>query len=339
MKPRLELHLSIAQQYRFLFGKPYQPGESEYLFNHSRCGIFLAIKSLDLPYGARVGVMVYNCHTVMNAVKQAGCRPLFLDVTDEMRLDMEDLRLKVDKMSAIIVTHLFGIVSDVKKIREAYPNLVIIEDCAHAFGMKDFYGDFATFSIGQGKLPSIGDGGILKVLNAKYAKAIDALYHDLPEYSGLQNARLLMKMIASSLLHSRIVYSWLTLPIKQKRGDPKDKEMLIPMRMSRGIRAVFLKERDVVSRMIALRKSKAELLMSNLPKGVLKAMVGQNAFMLVLYCNNPAVLQKYYRRQGVDTATHFKYAIHWAMEFGYSPKQCPNAEKLANKLLMVPVYN
>lgn len=339
MKPRLEIHLSIAQQYRYLFGKPYQPCESEYLFNHSRCGIYLAMKSLGLPYGAGVGVMAYNCYTVMNAVKQAGCRPLFLDVTDEMRLDMEDLRLKVDEMSAIIVTHLFGIVNDVKRIREAYPNLVIIEDCAHAFGMKDFYGDFATFSIGQGKLPSIGDGGILKVLNAKYTKAIDALYHDLPEYSGLQNARLLMKMMANSLLHSRLVYGWLTLPMKQKRGVPKDKEKLIPMKMSRGIRAVFLMGRNNVSQMIALRKGNAERLISDLPEGVSKAMVGQNAFMLVLYCNNPAALQNYYRRHGIDTATHFKYAIQWAKEFGYRPKQCPNAERLADNLLMVPVYN
>ena len=339
MKPRLEIHFSIAQQCRFVFGKPYRSSGAEYLLNHGRCGIFLAVKSLGLPFGAKVGVMVYNCHTVMNAVEQAGCTPLFLDVTDELKLDEDDLDRKVSELSAIIITHLFGIVNDVKRIRTLYPDLVIIEDCAHAYGLEEFWGDFVTFSIGQGKFPTIGDGGILKVLNEKYIASIESLYSVLPDYKELQSAMLLLKLMVRSQMHSRFIYGWLTLPIKQRRGVLEPNKGIVLMKMCKGVSAVFSKERNNVSQMIAMKMRNAQKLMSKLPVGVTRSIIGQNAFMLVLHCDNPESVREYYRKQGIDTATHFKYSIYWAKVFGYLPGQCPNAEKLVNKLLMVPVYN
>ena len=338
MKPRLEIHFSFTQLFRFVFGKSYKAEGTEYLLNNSRCGIFLAIKSLCLPPDSSVGVMVYNCHSVMNAVEQAGCKLLFLDVTDEMKLDEEDLNKKASKISVLIVTHLFGIVNDVERIRAAHPHLVIIEDCAHAYGLEELYGDFATFSIGQGKLPSIGDGGILKVLNPKYRQKVDSLYFDLPDYTKIQSAKLLLKLMACSIMQSSLVYGWLTLPIKRKLNIPKNIERIVPMKMCKGIGSIFEEERTSISRAIAGRKRNAQRLMSDTPEGVIKVTMGQNAFMLVLHCNNPAAVKDYYQQRGVETATHFANSIRWAEQFGYLPKQCPNAENLVNKLLMVPVY-
>ena len=163
MKPRIQISFPFACQRAFCFGKPYQPSEDEFLLDHARSGILLALQALHLPAGSGVGVMVYNCHTVFNAVSQAGCTPVFLDVRDDLTLDLDDLRSKRTRMNALIVSHLFGILNPVSLIREEFPDLVVIEDCAHAYGLKDLTGDVSVFSIGQGKLPSIGDGGILIV--------------------------------------------------------------------------------------------------------------------------------------------------------------------------------
>ena len=162
MKPRLDVHFSCRMKRVFLFGRPYLPVENEFLLNHARSGILLALQALKLAPQSKVGVMAYNCHTVFNAVAQADCIPVFLDVTDGMTIDVEDLNKKVSGLSALVVTHLFGIQNDVALIRTKYPHLPIIEDCAHAYGITDIQGDFAVFSIGQGKLPSLGDGGILQ---------------------------------------------------------------------------------------------------------------------------------------------------------------------------------
>jgi dTDP-4-amino-4,6-dideoxygalactose transaminase len=60
--------------------------------------------------------------------------------------------------------------------------------------------------------------------------------------------------------------------------------------------------------------------------------------MLVVYCDNPERLREKLYREGVDSATHFSNSIYWASVFGYRHGECPNAEKLITRLLMIPIY-
>lgn len=338
MIPRLEIHFSLADQWQFIFGKASVPKDNVFLLNHARTGLLLALQAAGLPVGSRVGVMVYNCHTVMNAVEQAGYIPVFLDVNDKLKLDLDDLRRKVNGMSALVVTHLFGIVNDVKRIKEMFPGLIIIEDCAHAYGLTDLHGDFAVFSIGQGKLPSIGDGGILWVLNKKYKYCVEARYSELPRYSSFQNIEIFFKMLVNSWMYSPLLYGWITLPMKKRRGIPQGKVSISPRKMSTRVQAIYDRKENRISEMISLRKKKASELIAALPQGVSQAILGENAFMLVLSCDNPAQVKAFFHQKGVDTETHFVHAFDWARSFGYVWGMCPQAERLINHLLMVPTY-
>ena len=76
MIPRLNISFSLRRQVQYWCGKVYKSREGEYLLNHARTGIVMALRAA-LPNGGRVGVVVYNCHTVANAVVNAGCAPLF----------------------------------------------------------------------------------------------------------------------------------------------------------------------------------------------------------------------------------------------------------------------
>lgn len=339
MIPRIEISFPFNHQKLFLSGKPYELSENDFLLNHSRSCIMLALQSAGLPADAKVGVMVYNCHTVFNAVEQAGFIPVFLDVTENLTLDLEDLKRKALTMSALVVTHLFGIVNDVQQIKSAFPNLIIIEDCAHANGIEQLYGDFATFSIGQGKLPSIGDGGILKVLNNKYIDTVKMFYDSLPEYSKIQSTKLFISLFTKSLMHSKCIYGWLTLKLKRMRKAPSGKEIITQKRMCKGISAVYAKEKENISRLIESRKRNAQRLIESLPEGVNSYLIGMNAFMLVLFCNNTKQIQTYYSKNGIDTDTHFAHSLQWAKEFGYVDGSCPKAENLCKELLVVPTYN
>ena len=109
-----------------------------------------------------------------------------------------------------------------------------------------------------------------------------------------------------------MVYGWLTLPMKRKRAVKSGRSQIVPMKMCRGISNIFSAEKDKV--------------------------VPRDAFMQVLYCENPKEEQELYRKKGIDTDTHFANTIIWAKEFGYIQGQCPNAEKLVSHLLMVPTY-
>ena len=71
MIPRLDISFSLKNQWAFCFGQAYAPAKGEYLLDHARSGIVMALRTA-LPEGGRVGVVTYNCHTVANAVVESG---------------------------------------------------------------------------------------------------------------------------------------------------------------------------------------------------------------------------------------------------------------------------
>lgn len=339
MKPRLEIRFDRELRRAFKRREPsYRPRDNEFLLNHARSGLLLALQALNLPEGSGVGVMVYNCHTVMNAVVQTGCKPIFIDVNDDLKLDLEDLQRKSSQLKALIVTHLFGIANDMEVIRQNCPQLIIIEDCAHFFG-KPIEGDFGVYSIGPGKLPSLGDGGVLVVKNVAYQETVQTIYKSLPEYSSRNERKLYVKLRLMSLAQSRLLYGWLTRPWKCLRKTPSGKETIIVKKMSVGVQAMLGLRKEAVQPMVEQRKENARKEMKRLADNPLatKVLLGENAFMLPVLSSDPVALKEQYKRKGVETATHFANSILWAGEFGYQG-ECPNVEKLLKELLVIPVY-
>lgn len=341
MKPRLEIRFPLKSQWTFWVGEPYKPVQGEFLLNHARSGILLALQALDLPAGSGVGVMAYNCHTVLNAVRQAGYQPVFLDVTDSLVLDQEDLAKKRETIQALVVTHLFGILNDMDSIRKNYPDLPVIEDCAHAYGLDRVTGDFAVFSIGQGKLPSLGDGGILFAMNRKYDETIARLYSELPAYSLLGRLKQSFVMWIKSVSYIPFVYSSVTRFMKSRRKPFSGVEDIVPRKMSKGIMALYSRALNTIPGDIAKRKkewSEVSTFLCGLPgvNRVLGASV--NGFMAIVACDDINLVKMRIQQQGIETETHFGHCIGWAKAFGYEEGECPRTEFLVHHLLMVPTY-
>ena len=341
MRPRLEIRFPLKSQWTFWTGRPYEPAQGEFLLNHARSGILLALQALDLPAGSGVGVMAYNCHTVFNAVRQAGYQPVFLDVTDALVLDQNDLARKRESLRALVVTHLFGILNDVNSIRKNYPDLSLIEDCARAYGLEQVSGDFAVFSIGQGKLPSLGDGGILFVKNHKYDETIARLYSDLPAYSRQGRLKQSLVMWIKSLSYIPFVYSSVTRFIKSRRKPFSGVEDVVPRKMSKGIRALYSRALNTIPVEIAKRKrvwSEVSAFLCGLP-GVNRVLgPSVNGFMAVVECEDVNLVKMRMQQQGIETETHFGRCIDWAKAFGYEEGDCPRTEFFVRHLLMVPTY-
>lgn len=336
MIPRLQISFSLRNQFTYWFGKLYVPKENEYLLNHARSGIVLALRS-SLPNGGRVGVMAYNCDTVANAILNANCEPIFVDVTDDLHIDINSL---IDKdLDAIVVSNLFGIHNDINKISALYPNLIIIVDNAHGYGLS-IEGDFTVYSIDQGKFPSIGRGGVLHVNNVEYKNKIQELYDNVPSYSFLQQIILFCKMIINALLHLPLVYGIVTIKLKSNRKVRNSKEEVVIKRMPNGISRIYNKVFSKINALIEQRISNADhisLLVKEEFSDV-SLFCGMNAFMLVAKLNEPNRLKKRLADKGIESATHFSNAIVWAKQFGYIDGSCPTAERLTNELLMIPTY-
>jgi len=323
MIPRLDIQFPLKRQWDYWFGTAYVACEGEYLLNHARTGIVMALRA-TLPKGGRVGVVAYNCHTVANAVVNAGCVPFFVDVTEDLKIDSASIPADLD---AIVVTNLFGIRNDIATIRKRLPKAIIIVDNAHGYGLPA-EGDFTVYSINQGKFPALGEGGLLYAIEDWRLK-IDDLYKALPSYGFVAQVKLFAQMMVKAIAYSPCFY-WLVMKLK-KSANPDVHETVSMKRMSPGIRRLYKAWLPKADEAIAAQKHHASQISG--------AFYGDNAFMAIIKCDDPIALQKQYAARGIETATHFNRCIDWAKQFGYKEGSCPNAEYLVNHLLMIPTYS
>lgn len=322
MIPRLDIQFPFCRQWQYWFGKLYEPKQGEYLVNHARTGIVMALKA-SVPEGSRVGVVAYNCHTVANAVVNAGCVPVFVDVTERLTINVESVPVNLD---AIVVTNLFGIRNDIEAIRKRCPKAIIIVDNAHGYGLPE-EGDYTVYSINQGKFPALGEGGLLYAID-DFRLKIDDLYKALPGYGFVGEVKLFVSMLAKAIAYSPCFY-WLVMRMK-KSSNPKVHEKVVMKKMAPGVRRMYQAALPEIPHMIEIQRQNAAK--------IERAFCGENAFMAIVHTDDPTALQKQYAARGIETATHFNRCIEWAKQFGYVEGSCPKAEKLVNHLLMVPTY-
>lgn len=326
MTPRLNISFPLKRQIQFWCGEEYAPKGVEYLVNHARTGIVMALRAA-LPKGGRVGVVAYNCHTVANAVANAGCTPFFVDVTENLRIDIESVPVDLD---AIVVTNLFGIRNDVEAIRKRCPGAVVIVDNAHGYGLP-VEGDFTVYSINQGKFPALGEGGILVVsqkLPTMLQKSIEEQYAAIPSYGFVAQVKLFAQMLVKAIAYSRCMY-WLTMKMK-KKANPEVHQEVVMKKMAKGVRRLYQAWFPKAEEEIEKQRRNAEKIDG--------AIYGDNAFMAIVRTDDPAALKSEFAKRGVETETHFKNAITWAKQFGYVEGSCPKAEELTTKLVMIPTY-
>lgn len=140
-------------------------------FNSGRSALLAILKSLNLKRGDEVLLQAYTCVAVPDAVLWADLKPVFVDI-EERSLGMNpfDFKNKITKRSKVlIIQHTFGIPAKVKELLTIARknNLVVVEDCAHALGIKyqgkllGRFGDLAFFSFGRDKIISGVFGGMV----------------------------------------------------------------------------------------------------------------------------------------------------------------------------------
>lgn len=348
--PRIGVKAPISYFPDFFTAPFYTPANNCFLVNYARTGIYLALRALKLKKGAKVGMLAYNCDSVMAAIYDSGCGIVFLDVNDNLQLDLDDLQKKKNELSVIVVSHLFGIPSDIDKIKKMCPNTPIIEDCAHAWGSEfsdgtlcGTKGDFSVFSVGVGKFPSLGDGGLLYVNNRDYQVAVSELAAQLSQYKIWENFRLFVKLTIIHIIYSQYVY-WIINKLKRNNHREaercfKKKKMAVGIaRLLGSCGSQIMEWRDKRRKNMRLLCGQLYNMESGLSLPDNNLLILSNAFMLPIYCENKDIMITFLKDNGIEAKTHFSMSIKWATTFGYKPGDCPNTEKLLKHLVMLPCY-
>ena len=176
---------------------------AKYALAVSSCSaaLFLSLKALDLPRGARVLVPAFTFAAVPSAVVHADCVPVLVEVGDDYRIDMADFEAKLtSNIQAILISHMRGHTSDMDAIRALADarGIPVIEDAAHSLGTTwhgrniGTLGRVGCFSFQSYKLVNAGEGGILVTDDANLAaRAVimsGAYEHNWKKHPVLQSA-------------------------------------------------------------------------------------------------------------------------------------------------------
>jgi len=355
--PRLNIQFTFRDAiiaFKSIFAPIFVTDHSCLYVNHGRTGLRIALSSLNLPEGSKVGVMVYNCYSVMNAVKLAGFEIEFIDVTDNFCLDINDFNIKRNSLSALIVTHLFGIPTNIEELKKSCPSLPIIEDCAHSFlseidgHLTGSMGDMAVFSMGLGKFPSIGPGGYLKVNNSIYADRINTIYGKLPLPSFLSELKNIGLSLLLGALHQSVIYHYFTKPFLKKKNNKLDDEIRYSHDESKILKsslALFMAKHEKYPMFLKKQQFYAGkiymVLKENYPNAIYPIAYNLNklnCFMFPLLIENRQQFIAQIKRNGIETGKHFSNAIEWAKKFGYKVGTCKNAEKITEQIVVCPCH-
>jgi perosamine synthetase len=237
-----------------------------FLLSSGTAALTVALEALaSLSRRTDVVLPAYTCYTVPAAVIAAGLRPVLCDLEpSSFDFDHAQLaRVVNDRTLCVIAHHLFGVPSDLARVRAVCQShgAYMVEDAAQAMGVKfngqmlGTFGDVGIFSLGRGKQVTCGDGGVIVTNCPTIGSAVEQVYAAVPS-SGLTSAVAgLMKVVAMSLFIRPSLY-WIPAGLPFLRlGDTIFPTRVTPRRLS-GLQAGLMRRMRI--RMQRSRRTRRE---------------------------------------------------------------------------------
>jgi len=318
--------------------------------NSGREALSIILQALDLPKGAVIGVQPYTCISVFQTIYSLGFGLRFLDIKNDLTIDLDDLTTKLKGIHALIVTHTLGAAASVNDLKKMGLDIPLIEDCAHALGTPigngnaGNFGDFSFYSFGNGKLPAFGKGGLLVCNNEKYLSGLKEIEKELHQVTRAQSFKDWL-----AILGSVIFYGYLSIRmihVLKKYFRKRRSSNLASQNLSTGRKepSLFLKNLVVndITRSLALIKLQLSnfIVIKNLVSKDFDSVdsVSTNGFYFILLEEERDELFDFLFEKGIECGKHFDRSLEWAKQFGYQEGDCLNFEKLYSKVLAVPCH-
>ena len=138
----------------------------------------VALKAAGLENNEAVLTNMYTLAPVPGAIAGSGGRAVFVEIDDNLILDLDDLAKKADLSGArfLMLSHIRGHIVDMDKLMDIVKacNLTLIEDCAHTMGAKwnntrsGNFGLAGCFSTQTYKHINSGEGGFITTNDAEF---------------------------------------------------------------------------------------------------------------------------------------------------------------------------
>lgn len=321
-----------------------------------RTSLYAILKSLDLPANAKVGVPLFCCSVVFNAICQAGLSPCFIDSNmNDCNLSAGDLLKKRGDLAAVIAVHMFGNPCDMGAISSIADPLPLIEDCAQSIfstcngKQTGLLSTASFFSFRCGKYISAGEGSAIFCREPKLQKKVEQLVNSFDSWSVSRMIIYSLMTFSKAVLYSPPWYGLVGHPVGMrldKKLNLTAKDGFEKAKISSTCLALIDARIAHFQKQISIQREWAHLLLDALkPDGYSLPVEGDdcssNWFQFALRFQNTSLrdaMADHLFDQGIDTSKYLDTIADEARTtFGYTG-DCPNAELLSKTVLLVPIH-
>lgn len=128
-----------------------------------------ALRACGVAHGDRVLTNAFTLAPVPGAIAAVGAEPVYVGVTQDLVIDLDDLAAKLDRSKVLLLSHMRGHICDMEALMAlcTRAGVTVIEDCAHTMGAdwggtpSGRWGRFGCYSTQTYKHMNSGEGGLL----------------------------------------------------------------------------------------------------------------------------------------------------------------------------------
>ena len=323
--------LEVLRSGWYILGKEVQAFEKEwakYIGTEHCVGLASGLDALWISFrvlGIGAGDEVVVCSNAYIACVMGitinGATPVFVEPDQYDNIDADKIEAAITpKTKAILAVHLYGQACDMTKIMDIAKkhNLKVVEDCSQSHGNKwqgqkvGTFGDVGCFSFYPTKgCGAFGDAGCVTTNNAELANK----FRTFRNYG------------SDKKYHNKVVGS-------NSRLDE----------LQAGLLRVKLQYLDDMN---AERCKIANYYLQNLNSKYIKLPeirpgADSSWHQFVVHCSKRDELQKYLQEKEIGTMIHYPIPPHLSEAYeylGYKKGDFPIAEKYADEVLSLPMYN
>ncbi len=186
-----------ASKLQSLLTKKYD-AQKALLFSQGRGALAEAVRLATGGEG-KVAVTSMTCFVVIEAIRTAGCEPLYVDVDRHtLQFNADNLRraIKSEDVRAVIVQNMLGIpveIDEIMKVAHEH-DMAVIEDLAHAVGGQyadgreiGTVGDYTMLSFGRDKMIDTINGGALVIRTTDVKNVVQPPLEEVPTIQQLRD--------------------------------------------------------------------------------------------------------------------------------------------------------
>jgi perosamine synthetase len=332
-------------------------GQNPIFTASGRSSLYAILKSLNLSEGSCVGVPLFCCSVVFDAIIQAKLTPKFIDINlEDFNLSSADLQKKIDFLSAVVVVHMFGHPADMDSIYAVCKDKIpIIEDCAQSLFSTykgkntGFLSTVSFFSFRSGKYISAGEGSAIFCHDSSLHDSIKSVVDTFEKPNLLNEVLHCIATYIKSILYHRPLYGTFGYPV----GKFFDKKLNLTAKSGFKLYRISKSDLQIVKKRIGIFRSKIEKQRQNATY-LLENLKVRHAFLPVenkesqnnyfqFALRFQTVKQRdfvadYLLRHGIDSAKYLDDILNISKKlYGY-PGDCLNAELCSKTTLIIPHY-